>query len=75
MFKVELCKNERTWNGLHFDFDSLEEAQKFIETALAHFDKNDDGDESEEFVLDASIRYSQNFTTAKEEENESNSNY
>lgn len=71
MFKVEFYRDGRSWYGLNFEFDSMEEAQKFIQTALAHFIKKDDEDESEEDVLIASIKYSQKFTTAEEEENES----
>lgn len=73
MFKVEFYRDGRSWYGLNFKFDSMEEAQKFIQTALAHFiKKDDDEDESEENVLIASIRYSQKFTTAEEKDDESN---
>ena len=68
MFEVELYKGERSWYGLKFEFDSLEEAQMFIKTALEHFIKKD-GDE-DEYVLVAFIKYSQRFTTAEEETDE-----
>lgn len=76
MFKVELYSEDRSWYGLNFEFDSMEEAQKFVQTALAHFQKQGDGeDENEEAVLIASIRYSQKFTTTKEEENDGQANH
>lgn len=72
MFKVEIHQDGRSWYGLNFEFDSMEEAQKFIQTALSHFIKVDDEDESGH-VLIASIKYSQEFTTAGEEETDADS--
>jgi len=74
MFKVEIHLEGKSWYGINFEFDSVEEAQKFIQTALSHFiKKDDDEDDSKEDVLIASIRYSQEFTTAEEEKTDADS--
>ena len=72
MFKVEIHLEGKSWYGISFEFDSMEEAQKFIQTVLAHFIKKDDEYEDKEDVLIASIKYSQEFTTAEEEEDADN---
>lgn len=67
MFKVELQQKIHYWNRFVFAFESLEEAQKFVESAMSHFIKEDTDDE--DMVI--SIEFRQKFITAEEEENES----
>ena len=69
MFEVEIHQENHYWNRFIFKFETLEEAQQFIGSALSHYDKGDDED-GEDMVMN--LRYAQKFSTAKEEENESN---
>ena len=68
MFKVELHQKTHYWNRFVFAFESLEEAQQFVQNAMKHFIKEEDTDD-EDLVI--SIEFRQKFRTAKEEENES----
>lgn len=70
MFKVQIRQKDHYWNSFVFAFESLEEAQQFVQSAMKHFIKEEDTDD-EDMVI--SIEFKQKFTTAKEEENESNS--
>lgn len=69
MFEVEIHQENHYWNRFVFKFETLEEAQQFVSGALSHFAKGDD-EEDENLVIN--LRYAQKFTTAEEEENESN---
>lgn len=66
MFEVTISNTEHYWCKFVFKFDSLEEAQKLIESLMGHFVKKeeDDGD------MTINIRFDQRFTTEKEETNE-----
>ena len=61
MFEVEIREKNHYWNRFVFKFETLEEAQQFVGTALIHFDKRDDEDD-EDMVI--SLRYVQKFSTA-----------
>ena len=67
MFKVDIHQKNHYWCRFVFKFETLEEAQQFVQSAMTHFIKEDTDDE--DMVI--SIEYKQKFTTA-EEENESN---
>ena len=69
MFKVEIHQKTHYWNRFVFSFESLEEAQQFVQSAMNHFIKEEDTND-EDIVI--SIEFRQKFTTADEEENESN---
>lgn len=69
MFEVEFHQENHYWNRFVFKFETLEEAQQFVSSALSHFAKGDD-EEDENIVIN--LRYSQKFSTAKEDEYESN---
>lgn len=67
MFKVQIHQKTHYWNRFVFAFESLEEAQQFVQSAMSHFIKEEDTDD-EDIVI--SIEFKQKFTTAKEEEDE-----
>lgn len=69
MFEVEFHQENHYWNRFVFKFETLEEAQQFVGSALNHFAKGDDEDD-ENLVIN--LRYAQMFSTAKEESDESN---
>ena len=70
MFKVDLYQNDRYWNKFMFEFESLEEAQQFVQTAMSHFVEGEDDDVKNMTVC---IEFRQKFTTEKDEEDESQS--
>lgn len=70
MFKVEIHQKNHYQNRFVFEFESLEEAQQFVQSAMNHFIKEED---DEDMVI--SIEFRQKFTTAKEEENDGQANY
>ena len=67
MFKVEIHHKNHYWNSFVFAFESLEEAQQFVQSAMEHYIKEDTDDD--DAVI--SIEFRQKFTTAEEEEDES----
>lgn len=73
MFKVKIHQKTHYWNGFVFAFESLEEAQQFVQSAMNHFIKEEDDGDAEDMVI--SIEFRQKFTTAKEEENDGQANY
>ena len=66
MFRVEIRQQNYAWNKFVFKFETLEEAQQFVQSAIGHFVKKDEDDGD----IVVSIEFSQRFTTTKEEENE-----
>lgn len=64
MFEVEFHQNTHYWNRFVFKFETLEEAQEFVGSALSHFVKGDD--EDDEYLV-INLQYNQKFSTAKEE--------
>lgn len=71
MFKVDLYQNDRYWNKFEFEFESLEEAQQFVQTAMSHFVEGEDDDDDVKNMT-VCIEFRQKFTTAKEEDEEDN---
>lgn len=69
MFKVELHQSDRYWIKFEFEFETLEEAQQFVQSAMSHFVAGEDEDAKNMTVY---IEFRQKFTTEKNEENESN---
>ena len=67
MFKVEIHQKVHYWNKFVFNFETLEEAQQFVQSVVSHFVKEEKDDED----IVVSIEFKQKFTTATEEENES----
>lgn len=68
MFKVEIHQKNHYWSKFTFKFETLEEAQQFVQSAVSHFAKEDEDDDD----MVVSIEFRQKFTTAEEEENERN---
>ena len=66
MFRVEIRQKNHSWCKFTFKFETLEEAQQFVQSAVGHFVKEDEDDED----MVVSIEFSQRFSTTKEEENE-----
>lgn len=69
MFKVSMHQSDRYWNKFVFEFNSLEEAQQFVQSAMSHFIEGEDEDVKN---ITVRIEFIQMFTTEKEEENEKN---
>lgn len=69
MFKVSMHQSDRYWNKFVFEFNSLEEAQQFVQSAMSHFIEGEDEDVKN---ITVRIEFRQMFTTEKEEENEKN---
>lgn len=67
MFRVDMYQSNRSWNKFEFEFESLEDAQQFVQSAMSHFVEGEDEDVENMTVC---INYRQKFTTEKEEENE-----
>ena len=67
MFKVGLYQSDRYWNKFEFEFETLEDAQQFVQSAMSHFVKGEDDDVKNMTVC---IEFRQKFTTEKEETNE-----
>ena len=70
MFKVDLYQSDRYWNKFEFEFETLEEAQQFVQSAMSHFVKGEDDDDVKNMTV--CVEFRQKFTTEKNEENESN---
>ena len=68
MFKVEFHQKTRYWMKFVFKFETLEEAQQFVQSALSHFAKEEDDEDMEDMAV--SIEFSQKFTTEEEKEND-----
>lgn len=70
MFNVEIYQKSHYWCKFEFKFETLEEAQQFVQSAMSHFVKEEDDEDAEDMVI--SIEFRQKFTTAKEEDEEDN---
>lgn len=64
MFEVTINHSEYYYCKFVFKFESLEEAQKFVESLMGHFVK----EEKDKGDMLINIRFDQRFTTEKEEE-------
>lgn len=62
MFEIEIAKENHSWYRFVFKFETLEEAQQFVKSAMTHFYKEE---EDEDMVI--KLRYVQKFSTAKGE--------
>lgn len=68
MFKVKIYFDNHYWCKFVFEFETLDEANQFVQSAIKHYIKDENNDE--EMII--TIEYRQKFVTSEEKENESN---
>ncbi len=64
-FSVEIHQKTHYWNRFTFKFETLEEAQQFVNSALSHFVKEDDEVEDMTVVIEFKQKYTTECTTQK----------